>query len=74
MVDGGAGHPGRRDVLVGRVVVGHVGHIVSTKDHFDGGRDSGRVAAMVIRSVRLDWQSVASLALVAGFFVLALIP
>ena len=28
---------------------------------------------MVIRSVRLDWQSVLSLALVAGFFALALI-
>lgn len=28
---------------------------------------------MIIRSVHLDWQSVASLALVAGFFVLALI-
>lgn len=28
---------------------------------------------MVIRSVRLDWQSVLSLALVAGFFGLAFI-
>ena len=35
-------------------------------------RNLGSVNAMlVIRSVQLDWQSVVSLALVVGFFVLA---
>ena len=64
MVDPASGHAVRGDVLVA--------NIDSEKGYFVAVGDLGSVNPMlVIRSVQLDWQSVLSLALVVGFFVLA---